>query len=473
MRTRKRATLPQPTDTGNAELLAELYGDKLRYDHAKSRWLLWRKHWWEEAKGGEVMRLAKLAARHRLRRAVKIAGGEQRDAGIRWAQQSEMRPRLEAAIALAQSERPLSDPGMNWDADPCLLGVANGIVDLRTGLLRKGVPSDRITMHTKVAFRSWAKCPRWKSFLVEILVEEELIQFVQRAVGYSLTGETREQCVFLCYGQGANGKSTFLEVLRYTLGEYAHNTPFSTLELKGRTSIPNDVAALVGRRFVTAIETNDSARLNEARLKGLTGSDAVTARYLHREFFTFQPVAKIWLAFNHKPLITDDSHGFWRRINLIPFLQTFAEGKMDKELLGILRAEGPAILAWAVRGCVLWQSDGLRPPPVVRAATQEYREESDPLRDFIEELCILRPSKSVAVGALWVAYRNWVKNNEESWSLDRVAFTRRLEARGLRKIRVGHARTWTWTGICLKPTQRLGVRASDADVRTDADGQIQ
>lgn len=309
---RAKTVPPQNTDTGNAELFAKRYGEMLRYDHGKKRWLVWRRHWWEEESGGEVMRMAKAAARYRLRCTFKTKDKEQRNDGIGWALQSENRFRLEAAIALAQSERPLSDPGANWDVDPWLLGVANGVVDLRTGMLRKGLPSDRVTTHTRVAFRSSARCPRWKSFLAEVFVIEELIEFVQRAVGYSLTG-----------AEGANGKSTFLGALRYALGDCAHNTSFSTLELKGRTSISNDVAALVGRRFVTAIETNDSARLNEARLKGLTGSDAITARHLYGDFFTFHPVAKMWLAFNHKPLVADDSHGFWRRMRLIPFPKAF------------------------------------------------------------------------------------------------------------------------------------------------------
>jgi len=419
------------------------------------------------------MQLAKRAARYRLGCAIKVRKDKQRKEEIEWAYHSEMRPRLEATIALAQSEWPLSDPGTNWDADPWLLGVANGVVDLRAGRLRKGLPSDRITMHTRVAFHSSAKCLRWNSFLLEIFGDEELIEFVQRAVGYSLSGETREQCVFLCYGEGANGKSTFLEALRYVLGDYSHNTPFSTLEMKGRTSIPNDVAALAGRRFVTAIETNDSVRLNEARLKGLTGSDAITARYLHKEFFTFHPVAKMWLAFNHKPLVADDSHGFWRRMRLIPFPRIFVEDAMDKELLDKLKAEGPAILAWAVRGCREWQEKGLGLPPAVEAATQEYREESDPLRDFIDELCIVQIGKSVTAGSLWACYRNWAKENGESWPLDRAAFARRLEVRGLHRDRMGHARTRIWTGIDLKAAHKLGILTSHADVRTDADGQIQ
>src|SRR5262249_4534420 len=214
---------------------------------------------------------------------------------------------------------------------------------------RRGNPSDRITIHTHIQFDSSARCPRWNQFLVEVFEDnQELIDFVQRAVGYSLTGDTSEQCLFLNFGGGSNGKSTFLEVLRRVAGGYGHNMPFSTLEIKARTSIPNDVAALAGRRLVTASETNESVRLNEERVKALTGCDAITARFLNKEFFTFHPVAKFWLAFNHKPRVADDSHGFWRRIRLIPFLHEFKDTARDKHLLEKLLAEAPGILVWAV-----------------------------------------------------------------------------------------------------------------------------
>ncbi len=473
MKKRKKTGMPPCTDMGNAEFFAELYKDKLCYDHKNQRWLVWRKHWWSEDSTQEIVQLAKYATRHRFRNTFAIDDDDLRKEELNWARTSEMRSRLEATVILARSETHLARRGTEWDTDPWLLGVANGVVDLKTGSLRRGLPSDGITMHTRVAFQRSANAPLWDEFLKDVFVDDELIDFLQHAVGYSLTGQTSEQCFFACFGDGANGKSTFLETVRYVFDEYAHNTPFSTLELLGRSSIPADLAELDGRRFVTAIETNNSVRLNEARLKGLTGSDAVTARRLYKGFFTFTPVAKFWLAFNHKPSVRDDSYGFWRRNRLIPFTQIFLGDSQNKELLATLRTEAPGILAWAVRGCLKWQAEGLGLPSSVRAATEQYREESDPLRDFIDELCIVQPGKSVAASALWVTYLNWVKDNGEPWPLDRAAFARRLEARGLRKTRVGHARTWTWEGICLKQGHKLGLLTSQADVRTDADGQIQ
>lgn len=459
------------TDAGNAELFAALYGDQVRFDHKRRRWLIWQGHWWARDVDGEVRRLAKQATRTRYIGALDIADDKKRMEMLSWAMTSESRARLDAALALAQSERPLADDGTNWDSDPWLLGVPNGVVDLRTGTLRQGHPADRSTLHTDVAFEPSAQCPRWLQFLDEVFGgDPELICFIERAVGYSLTGETREQCLLLCYGGGANGKTTFLEVLRHVFGEYAHNLPFSAFELKGRAPIPNDIASLAGRRLVTAIETSEATRLNEARVKALTGNDAITARFLYGEFFTFHPVAKFWLAFNHRPLVADDSLGFWRRIRLIPFLQEFRGAADDKQLLSKLKADATGILAWAVQGCLAWQRDGLGMPNAVKEATDAYREESDPLSEFICDRCVVNRDAHVTAARLWDEYQNWAGANGER-SLDRKAFTRRLQARGFEKGRRGHERTWVWRGLCCRyEAQEQGIPLG-ADTRTDADGK--
>jgi len=280
-------------------------------------------------------------------------------------------------------------------------------MDLTTGRLRPGSQDDRISMHSLVAYDPNAECPRWESFVREIFgSDDDLIDYVQRAAGYSLTGDTSEQCHFICWGPGANGKTTFQRVHRELLGDYAANTPFSTLEVNNRYAIPNDLAALYGKRLVTASELNESVRLNEARLKMLAGEDPVTARFLHSEFFTFVPVAKFWLSVNHKPMVNDDSTGFWRKIRLIPFTQTF-EGRANKDLKAELRREYPGILAWMVRGCLAWQDRGLAPPDVVRIATETYRSESDPLAAFLAERCIAGEEMSTRASDLYREYQRW------------------------------------------------------------------
>ena len=362
---RKRTATSFPTtDSGNAELIAAKFPDSMRFNHRRKRWLIWKDGRWIEDCEGEVFRLAKEAARDRLAAAAKLGNEDHRKEAAAWALASESQYRLKAALELAKHTKPLSDAGDNWDSDTFLLGVNNGVVDLRTGTLRPARPEDRITIYADAAYDPGALCPRFEQFLSEVfLADAELVGYVQRAVGYCLTGAVSEQCLFLCYGEGANGKSTLLETLRDVLGGYAHNLPFSAFELDGRSGISNDMAGLVSKRFVTAVETNEGARLNEGRLKALTGGDRCTARFLYGEYFSFDPTAKFWLAFNHKPRVTDDSNGFWRRVRLIPFTARFSDSNRDKDLPMKLKAEAAGILAWVVRACVLWQRLGLGAAP--------------------------------------------------------------------------------------------------------------
>ncbi len=401
------------TETGNAELFADLYGGRLRYDHRRRRWLLWTEHWWQRDADAEVRRLAKEAARQRYLDGAAIDDLDEREKEAKWAIASESRMRLDAVLSLAQAERPIADAGDQWDADPWLMGVANGVVDLRTGELRGGRQDDSITMRTAIPYEAGAGCPRWLQFLEEIFAHDaELIDWIRRALGYSISGSTKEQVHFLCHGFGWNGKTTMLRVMREVAGDYGHNTPFSTLEARARQSVPNDMAALVGRRLVTASELNETTQLNEARLKLLGGEDPVSARFLYGEWFTFRPSAKFWLAVNHKPRITDDSKGFWRKIRLIPFTEDF-EGRADPNLEGALRSEYPGILAWLIRGCLDWQQCGLEPPEVVRAATESYRAESDPLAAFIHAGCITGSNCSVGASDLYEAYLHWGDDREK------------------------------------------------------------
>lgn len=312
------------TDSGNAELIAELFGDRLRFDHRRNRWLRCKDGKWIEDSNGEVYLMAIEAARARFKSAARMGNDTDRKEGLRWALTSESKYRLHAALELAKRTTPIADSGDNWDSDPLLLGVVNGVVDLQAAELRPSRPEDRITLQARVDYDPVALCPQFEQFLYQVFQgDDELIRFVQKAIGYSLTGEVNEQCLFLCYGQGANGKSTFLETVRSLMGNYAHNLPFSAFELKARSSVPNDIAGIVGKRFVTAVETNENVAFNEGRVKALTGGDQSTARFLYQEHFSFDPTAKFWLAFNHKPRVTDDSHGFWRRVRLIPFLARF------------------------------------------------------------------------------------------------------------------------------------------------------
>lgn len=471
--TAKRTAADFPrTDSGNAELIASMFGDRLRFDHLQKQWLICREGRWAKDCDGEVFRMAKKAARERLKVAARGDKEDSENKAAEWALQSESHHRVKAALELAKSTPPIADTGNGWNADPLLICVRNGVVNLHTGKLRPARPEDRITLQAGVAFDPAATCPRFERFLEDVFLgDKELIRYVQKTIGYSLTGDVSEQCLFLCYGEGANGKSTLLETLRHVLGSYAHNVPFSTFELKARSGISNDVAGLVSKRFVTAAETNEGAVFNEARMKSVTGGDSLSARFLYGEHFTFQPTGKVWLAFNHKPRVNDDSHGFWRRVRLIPFLAKFDGAKQDRKLPAMLRAEGSGILAWAVRGCMLWQQEGLEQPRSVSQATQAYRDESDLLADFLADCYEIDPSGLVTTAELRQDYERWCGENGQN-PLDTRAMAERLRGRNVNPAKIGHARTRGWRGLRKKPDS-LPDFPDHADMRTDADTKIQ
>ncbi|MBM4415224.1 MAG: hypothetical protein FJ035_02990 [Chloroflexi bacterium] len=299
------------TDAGNAEAFAETYRDKVVFDHRLKRWLIWGEHRWIADHVSEVRLLAKEIARARLRAATEIADDERRKKSLRHAVSSESRQRLDAMIELAKAEAGIADRGESWDAQTDVIAVENGVVDLATGALRPGRPEDRITLAIPIPYRPDAECPRWERFLHEIFSgDEALIAFVQRAIGYSLTGDVTEHALFLLFGNGGNGKSVLLNMLRRLAGDYALNLPFSAFELVGRSQLTPELALLPGKRLVTSSETNDGARLNEARIKAMTGADPITANPKYAPPFEFTPVAKFWLAVNHLPVVHDDSEGF-------------------------------------------------------------------------------------------------------------------------------------------------------------------
>jgi putative DNA primase/helicase len=444
------------TDSGNAEMLAEMFGDSLRFDHARERWLLWSERYWKRDADGEVQRLALLVARERLRRAADIPDKKEYEAAVKHALASEHRSRRDAMLALAQSERPIADAGDSWDADLFLLGVPNGVVDLRTGTLRPGRHEDRITMQAGVAFDPKSTCPRWLKFLDEIFDRDAaLVGFVQRAAGYSLTADTTEQVWFGCYGSGANGKSTFLEAIRGAAGDYAVNASFSAFEMHARAAIPQDMARLAGRRLVTASETNEGVRLNEARIKALSGGDRITARRLYENEWEFDPTHKLWLSFNHRPAVGDDSPAFWRRVRLIPFERTIPEDQRDNRLGEKLRGERAGILAWMVCGCLAWYdsgSRGLKVPATVRDATETYREESDPLGAFLANECILEPAARATSAELWTRYREYTRGDAAAVHTQR-SFGDRLRAHGFEPDRSHSGRLWI--GLRLRHGEEL------------------
>jgi putative DNA primase/helicase len=343
------------TDLGNARMFVARHGQNLRYVPHWGKWLVWDERRWAVDETRAVERHAKetVLAMHAGWSLVK--DDDQRRKLLQHALRSQAEARLNAMVGLARSESGIPIRLDSLDADPWLLNVQNGTLHLCIGELRPHRREDLMTKLAPVSYDPQASYPTWEVFLHRIFGgDAALIRFVQKAVGYSLTGSTQEQCLFMLYGTGANGKSTFLNAVNRMLGEYASHTPTETLLINRSNGVRNDLARLQGARFVTAVEAEGRRQLAEAQVKQLTGGDKITARYLYQEHFEFYATFKLWLAVNHKLTIQGTDHAIWRRIRLIPFTVTIPEPERDKGLEEKLRAELPGILRWAVEGCLAW-----------------------------------------------------------------------------------------------------------------------
>ncbi len=319
-----------------------------------------------------------------------------------------------AVLASALDGIAIGDPQC-FDADPYLLNVENGTIDLRTGEIRAHSHDDLITKLVPIQYDPGASCPRWLQFLEEVFGgDRQTIDFVRRALGYSLIGVTKEHAFFVLYGTGANGKSTMLEIVAKILGDYGATASSETFVVDRRAgAATNDLARLRGVRFVSAIETSERCELAEAFVKAVTGGDRVAARLLYHEFFEYRPVFKLWLGTNHKPIIKGGDEGIWRRVNLVPCEQRFEGDSCDLDLQEKLDGELPGILTWAVRGALDWQRYGLKASSSVTSATAAYRSEMDTFSDFIDERCLIDPAASVAAGDLYRTYCQWADSNGE------------------------------------------------------------
>ena len=276
--------------------------------------------------------------------------------------------------------------------------------------------------------------------------KREMIDYICRVAGYALTGDTGEQCVFLLWGIGKNGKSTFLNVLQTVLNDYSLQTGFSTFTIKRNEGIRNDIARMTKARLVVAIETGDGKRLDEPVVKQLTGGDRVTARFLHKEYFEFTPEFKIFLATNYKPTIYGQDLAIWRRIRLIPFTVKIPDSQRINNYENVLLEEKEGILNWMINGCQQWQKKGLQEPDEVKMATKSYRSEMDILEDFIQSRCVMESEKGITHKEIYAAYVKWCDENGEI-ALKTTTFGKRLQGRGFVFTRPKNVKTWKGIGL--------------------------
>ena len=411
-------------DAGGAAFFVQQHADVVRYDHRRGRWLVWDDVRWAPDLDGKVTRFLIESSRTRVSIANRISDDSIRKSRLGKLAGGAMRRKLEDVRIIAQDLPPVTSAGNEWDTNLWLLGVPNGVIDLRTGLLRAGRPDDMITMQTEVPYEPATESPLWDRTIKDIFKHEpELLPYVQRALGYSITGDMREEVFFILTGTGRNGKGTIVNTIVKILGDYADGLKFASLEVKyssdGGTGASPDMAKLHRKRLVVASEGSGSS-LNTSLVKQITGRDPMIARFLRENEFRFEPELKLWLTAQNdkRPRVKDDSEGFWSRPHEIKFQQSY-KGREDLALKDKLMTEGPGILAWLVRGCLAWQRDGLQAPECVRRAVAEYRRDQEPLADFYSERCTFDSEDSEYAMQLFQAYAGWC-DARKLWGTNRL-----------------------------------------------------
>jgi putative DNA primase/helicase len=450
------------TDAGNGERFAAQHGDKVRYCWSWGKWLYYDgKRWNIEIGAEKANHLAVRTARSIAREADDLAHDE-RGNYLKWSHQSESTTRLTGMLQAARAVRPIAAYGSQFDTNTWLLNCLNGTVDLKTGELRPHNPNDMITKLAPTQHDPQARLKMWDDFLGTATGDDaSLREFLQVAIGYGTTGSTAEEKLFFIHGPTASGKSTFLEAVKATLGDYAQTANFeSFLQRQQIGGVRNDIAKLNGARMVISIELEEGKRLAEGLVKMLTGGDTVSARFLYKEEFEFVPQFKLWLAANDAPKVNDNDEALWRRILRVPFENEIPKEDRDPKVKAILRdtkAAGPAILAWIVEGCLKWQQKGLVVPESIEGSTEEYRQSQDPLRDFFDDECEFDSEAYVPVTELRAAYEQWAKDNGARYTLGPREFNKRLESKNCERLpkripnEFGTEKpTKCWRGVTLK-----------------------
>lgn len=433
---------PKLTDLGNSERFLARFGEDVLYNAVSRRWLLWTQTHWRDDQRRYVEEMAKEVIRAIPLEAKDAKDVEERDKILKWATASQQGSRLETMLKRAQTVKENAVVPGELDPDPWLLNVANGTLDLRKMELREHRRDDRITKLVPIAYDPAARCPRFERFIAEVTRgNENLAGYLQRLIGYTLTGITTEKMFPLFWGEGDTGKTTLIKVILALLGpDYSRVISEAAIKL-GKDGIPNDIAGLPGTRAVIVSETTEGLPLAEGLIKAMTGRNVLTARFLYGEFFSFVPEFKLYIETNHKPHIKGTDTAIWNRVKLIPFTNVVPKDRQDPELDTKLKEELPGILNWALDGCLQWQLGGLQEPEEVRAATDEYREESDTVGTFLTECATSTAGVRTRAGTVYARYKSFTEDRGLR-PLGDQRFSDAMRSRGFVKRNVGGYGHW-------------------------------
>lgn len=438
------------TDLGNATRFAQEHQGKIRYCHKFGKWFHWTGTRWGMDEAGEIYRTAKNHILQMLQKAGSIQDDKERAFYLKEIAKLQNTRKADAMLSMARHDERVFVLSESLDSDPFLFNCLTGTVDLKDFKYHTHNTKHLITKISPFTIADTPDCPLWKSHLKLVMAgKEDLIAFLQRALGSCLLGDNRDRKLFLLWGNGANGKSLTLEAIQVILGDYAMKTPAETLLVKRFESIPNDLAALNGARFVYTSEVADGKRLAESLVKEISGDRYIRARFMRGEWFSIPVTFKIFLATNHLPTIRGTDPAIWDRICLIPFNVRIPEGqrRAREELIEEFKAEGAGVLRWLLEGCHEWLHNGLNPPPEVSAANANYQQQMDILRPFLEDKCEEAPGMQAASADLYSEYEKWAKGNGEE-PVSKTLFGKRLREKGFRDSRgTGGIRIWQGIGL--------------------------
>lgn len=435
--------LPNLTDTGNAKRFVELHKEVVRYAIDSRMWYVWEGDRWEMDTGSaRVLALTENVVRYM--RDVELQDprhqGDQAQArlGVHWAR-SESEGARKKMLILAATDRRVQVVENDFDANPWILVVENGTLDLKTGLMRASRPEDLCTRKATVEYVEGKDCPTWKAHVDLVMGgDQNMVAYLQRSLGYTLTGKTTEQKFWFAWGDGQNGKNVFAEAILHMLGDYGVVAPPALLT-GGGGQHPTILADLRGARMVLADETGHE-RINDARLKMLTGSAQVKARFMGKDFFAYDSSMKLWVLGNTKPSIKDTSEGTWRRMQLVPFDIRIPDDAKDMHFADKLSAERSGILNWCLAGLAGYlQLEHLGTPDIVTTAVSTYRAEEDDIGQWLEECCEAAPNESTIVGSLYMSYQMWCAKNglKQNDIMKSTPWGRALNGRKIDNVPIG------------------------------------
>jgi putative DNA primase/helicase len=441
----------RPSDLANAEELINQFGQDLHFCAALGGWFTWDGLRWISDRVGGVQRMAQCVVRSLYARAGAEPDEMERKAGAHWAIASESAPHQRAILDLGWSQEGVAVTPDVWDTDQWLFNCINGTKNLRSGEFRPHQRKDLLTKLAPVAYDPAATAPTWEAHLKRFLPNADVRRQVQRDLGMALVGATLDEVLPIWYGIGANGKSTTAQVLQRILGDYARTAAPDLLVLSRHDRHPTEIADLRGSRLIFSVEIGEARRLDEVKVKALTGGDVKKARLMHQDFFEFPQTFTLIMLTNHLPVITGTDEAIWRRIRLIPWSVRIAECDRlpQAEIVAALVTEGPGILRWLLEGLADWQQDHHWVADEVVCATNSYRADQDRLCRFLEDCCEMGARYAVGVAEFYTAYENWVEQNGEE-TLGKLRIGKLLRLRGIRQEPRGHDRMRFWLGLRVR-----------------------